>query len=101
MRRSCGGYDGYLGSDSVDQWADPDVVVRFGASPTSKPLRQYLRDADCQQFLVDPAGGWSEAEFTATNLSLPTPTPPQMRSTGETLGGVAASWREQFDSVVF
>jgi 2-succinyl-5-enolpyruvyl-6-hydroxy-3-cyclohexene-1-carboxylate synthase len=60
----CGGYDSYLGA--ID--ADPDVVLRFGASPTSKPLRQYLRDSGARQFVVDPAGGWREATFTATDL---------------------------------
>ncbi len=60
----CGGYDSYLAG--ID--ATPDVVIRFGASPTSKTLRQYLRDADARQFLVDPAGDWREATFTATDL---------------------------------
>jgi 2-succinyl-5-enolpyruvyl-6-hydroxy-3-cyclohexene-1-carboxylate synthase len=60
----CGGYDGYLSAIE----ATPNVVVRFGASPTSKPLRNYLRDAGGRQFLVDPAGGWREATFTATDL---------------------------------
>ena len=60
----CGGYDGYVSSLA----SDPDVVVRFGASPTSKPLRHYLRDSGARQFLVDPAGGWREATFTATDL---------------------------------
>ena len=60
----CGGYDGYL--PIVD--ATPDVVVRFGASPTSKALRNYLRDAAATQFVVDPTGGWREATFTATDL---------------------------------
>jgi 2-succinyl-5-enolpyruvyl-6-hydroxy-3-cyclohexene-1-carboxylate synthase len=60
----CGGYDGYVGA--LD--ATPDVVVRFGASPTSKPLRHYLRDAGARQFLVDPAAGWREATFAATDL---------------------------------
>lgn len=58
-----GGYDAYA-SDIVD----PDVVLRFGASPTSKPLRHALRDADARQFLIDPAGAWREATFTATDL---------------------------------
>ncbi|WIV67867.1 2-succinyl-5-enolpyruvyl-6-hydroxy-3-cyclohexene-1-carboxylic-acid synthase [Natrialbaceae archaeon AArc-T1-2] len=58
-----GGYDAYL-----EAVPDPDVVVRTGASPTSKSLRQYLRDADARQFLVDPAGEWREATFTATDL---------------------------------
>ena len=59
-----GGYDGYV--STID--ASPDVVVRFGASPTSKALRHYLRDSGARQFLVDPAGGWREATFTATDL---------------------------------
>jgi 2-succinyl-5-enolpyruvyl-6-hydroxy-3-cyclohexene-1-carboxylate synthase len=46
----------------------PDVGVRVGASPTSKPLRKYLAAADARQFLVDPAGGWREATFAATDL---------------------------------
>lgn len=60
----CGGYDSYIGA--ID--ATPDVVVRFGASPTSKALCQYLRDSNARQFVVDPAGGWREATFTATDL---------------------------------
>lgn len=60
-----GGYDSWL--DAVDR-PDPDLVVRFGASPTSKVLRRYLRDADARQIVVDPAGGWREATFTATDL---------------------------------
>ncbi|PSQ13750.1 2-succinyl-5-enolpyruvyl-6-hydroxy-3-cyclohexene-1-carboxylic-acid synthase [Halobacteriales archaeon QS_8_69_73] len=60
----CGGYDAYLPAVETT----PDVVVRFGASPTSKPLRQYLRDTGARQFLVDPAGGWREATFAATDL---------------------------------
>jgi 2-succinyl-5-enolpyruvyl-6-hydroxy-3-cyclohexene-1-carboxylate synthase len=60
----CGGYDGFV--DALD--ATPDVVIRFGASPTSKPLRHYLGDADARQFVVDPAGGWREATFAATDL---------------------------------
>ena len=58
-----GGYDAY-----IDALPAPDVVLRFGASPTSKPLRHWLRDADAQQFLLDPAGAWREATFTATDL---------------------------------
>jgi len=63
-----GGYDGYLDDRVVGDWPDPDVIVRFGASPTSKPLRNYLRDADAPQILVDPAGEWREATFTATDV---------------------------------
>jgi 2-succinyl-5-enolpyruvyl-6-hydroxy-3-cyclohexene-1-carboxylate synthase len=67
----CGGYDSFLDAGAVP---DPDVVVRFGASPTSKVLRHYLRDADARQFVVDQTGAWPEAEFTATDLIAAAPT---------------------------
>ncbi|WP_436343591.1 2-succinyl-5-enolpyruvyl-6-hydroxy-3-cyclohexene-1-carboxylic-acid synthase [Natronorubrum sp. FCH18a] len=63
-----GGYDGY-----VADLPSPDVVVRFGASPTSKPLRHALRDSGAHQFLLDPAGAWREATFTATDLLAASP----------------------------
>jgi 2-succinyl-5-enolpyruvyl-6-hydroxy-3-cyclohexene-1-carboxylate synthase len=69
-----GGYDGYLTSELWDQWPDPDVVLRFGASPTSKPLRQYLESTSPTQYLVDPAGEWREATFTATDIVVADPT---------------------------
>jgi 2-succinyl-5-enolpyruvyl-6-hydroxy-3-cyclohexene-1-carboxylate synthase len=66
-----GGYDSYLAADG---WPDPDLVFRTGASPTSKVLRQYLRDADAGQIVVDPAGKWPEATFSATDLVVAGPT---------------------------
>ncbi|WP_435153207.1 2-succinyl-5-enolpyruvyl-6-hydroxy-3-cyclohexene-1-carboxylic-acid synthase [Haladaptatus sp. DFWS20] len=72
-RTVVGGYDSYLISDVTDEWPDPDVVLRFGASPTSKVLRQYLERTAARQFLVDSAGGWREATFTATDLVVADP----------------------------
>jgi 2-succinyl-5-enolpyruvyl-6-hydroxy-3-cyclohexene-1-carboxylate synthase len=63
-----GGYDCYLAESVTGAWPDPEVVVRFGASPTSKTLRRYLADSGARQVLVDPAGGWREAEYAATDL---------------------------------
>ncbi|MDS0284115.1 2-succinyl-5-enolpyruvyl-6-hydroxy-3-cyclohexene-1-carboxylic-acid synthase [Haloarcula onubensis] len=68
-----GGYDAYLGTDAAADWPDPEVVLRFGASPTSKPLRHSLRDADCRQFVVAPSGRWTEATFTASDLLVADP----------------------------
>jgi 2-succinyl-6-hydroxy-2,4-cyclohexadiene-1-carboxylate synthase (EC 2.5.1.64) len=69
-----GGYDSFLTDELWDQWPDPDVVLRFGASPTSKPLRQYLEATTPTQYLVDPAGEWREATFSATDLIIADPT---------------------------
>ncbi|MFC6797920.1 2-succinyl-5-enolpyruvyl-6-hydroxy-3-cyclohexene-1-carboxylic-acid synthase [Haladaptatus sp. DYSN1] len=70
-RPICGGYDSYLAAE----WPAPDVVLRFGASPTSKVLRTYLEESGATQFVVDPAGEWREATFTATALVVADPTP--------------------------
>ena len=70
-----GSYDGLLAAGVLDgELRAPDVVLRFGASPTSKPLRQYLRDSGARQFVVDPAGEWREAAFTASDLVVADPT---------------------------
>ncbi len=68
-----GGYDAYLNTEAVAEWPDPEVVVRLGASPTSKPLRKYLAGVDARQLVVDAAGEWREAEFTATDLVVADP----------------------------
>ncbi|MFC4988695.1 2-succinyl-5-enolpyruvyl-6-hydroxy-3-cyclohexene-1-carboxylic-acid synthase [Saliphagus infecundisoli] len=64
-----GGYDAYL----PDPDLAPDVVLRVGASPTSKPLRNWLSDVAPKQFLIDPAGGWREATYAATDLVVADP----------------------------
>ncbi|WP_280536379.1 2-succinyl-5-enolpyruvyl-6-hydroxy-3-cyclohexene-1-carboxylic-acid synthase [Halopenitus sp. POP-27] len=72
-----GGYDAYLSADvagaSTPIWRDPEVVLRLGASPTSKSLRKYLAATGADQYVVDPAGRWREAEFAATDLVIAEP----------------------------
>ncbi|APW99040.1 2-succinyl-5-enolpyruvyl-6-hydroxy-3-cyclohexene-1-carboxylate synthase [Halobiforma lacisalsi AJ5] len=94
-----GGYDAY-----ADAVVDPDVVLRFGASPTSKPLRHALRDADARQFLIDPAGAWREATFTATDLLAARPES-VVEAVLEVLDGLETdengtndAWRSRFDA---
>jgi len=90
----CGGYDAYL--DAAGAWPDPDVVVRFGASPTSKVLRHYLRDHAARQLVVDPAGGWREAEFTATDLLVADPTWLSERLADRLDAPADSDWRDRF-----
>jgi 2-succinyl-5-enolpyruvyl-6-hydroxy-3-cyclohexene-1-carboxylate synthase len=48
---------------------EPDLVLRFGDMPTSKPLRQWLTDLDdARQVVVDPGFGWNEPSRKATQL---------------------------------
>ncbi|SHH24192.1 2-succinyl-5-enolpyruvyl-6-hydroxy-3-cyclohexene-1-carboxylic-acid synthase [Halobaculum gomorrense] len=102
-----GGYDGFLAEGTPDGWPHPEVVVRFGASPTSKSLRKYLADTDARQLLVDPAGGWREAEFAATDLVVADPSRlcgALSRRVGQRCGARAGSasdstaWRERWEA---
>jgi 2-succinyl-5-enolpyruvyl-6-hydroxy-3-cyclohexene-1-carboxylate synthase len=38
----------------------PDLVLRFGDLPTSKPLRSWLREHAADQIVIDPPGRWNE-----------------------------------------
>ena len=47
-------------SRSQPQSLSPDLVLRFGDMPTSKPLRAWLATSDADQIVVDPPGRWNE-----------------------------------------
>ncbi|MBA3300448.1 MAG: 2-succinyl-5-enolpyruvyl-6-hydroxy-3-cyclohexene-1-carboxylic-acid synthase [Thermoleophilaceae bacterium] len=53
-------YDVLLRTARLDP---PDLVVRFGDTPTSKTLREWL--AGCDQLVVDPQGAWHEPTRSA------------------------------------
>ncbi|QAU12105.1 2-succinyl-5-enolpyruvyl-6-hydroxy-3-cyclohexene-1-carboxylic-acid synthase [Halorubrum sp. BOL3-1] len=92
-----GGGDG--GGDAPgDGWADPDAVLRLGASPTSKRLRKYLAGTDADQYQVDPAGRWREAEFAATDLVVAEPSRLCARLSRLVAGGSGnPDWRAQWE----
>jgi 2-succinyl-5-enolpyruvyl-6-hydroxy-3-cyclohexene-1-carboxylate synthase len=55
------GYDALLRERHLVERLVPEVVLRFGAIPTSKPLVTYLeRHADSPQILVDGGAGWRD-----------------------------------------
>jgi len=92
-----GGYDAYLGTEAVADWPEPDVVLRFGASPTSKPLRHFLRDADCRQFVVAPSGRWTEATFTASDLLVADPDRTADAVAARVSDACDPQWTERFE----
>ncbi|WP_117591325.1 2-succinyl-5-enolpyruvyl-6-hydroxy-3-cyclohexene-1-carboxylic-acid synthase [Haloprofundus halophilus] len=91
-----GGYDDFLAAEAVADWPDPEVVLRIGASPTSKPLRKYLARTGARQLVVDPAAEWREAEFAASDLVVADPSRLAAHVARLVSGPDSAAWRDRW-----
>lgn len=62
-------YDAFLRDAPTVERLKPEVILRFGAMPTSKPLMQYLqRHASARQILIDGHGDWNDAARLAADV---------------------------------
>jgi 2-succinyl-5-enolpyruvyl-6-hydroxy-3-cyclohexene-1-carboxylate synthase len=52
----------------------PELVLRFGEMPASKPLRAWLEASGASEIVVDPFGGWNEPSRRAAALLRADPT---------------------------
>lgn len=67
-------YDLLLRDEHFARSVAPDLVLRFGEMPTSKPLRAWLAASGADQIVVDPYGGWNEPTNRAAALLRADPT---------------------------
>jgi 2-succinyl-5-enolpyruvyl-6-hydroxy-3-cyclohexene-1-carboxylate synthase len=67
-------YDLLLRDERFRTDASPDLVLRFGEMPTSKPLRTWLTECAGDQIVVDPLGDWHEPTRHAAALLRADPT---------------------------
>ncbi|HWX45980.1 MAG TPA: 2-succinyl-5-enolpyruvyl-6-hydroxy-3-cyclohexene-1-carboxylic-acid synthase [Solirubrobacteraceae bacterium] len=81
-------YDALLRDPAFAARARPDLVIRVGALPVSKPLRQWLAGlGDVPQAILDPEGDWQDpASVLAGSLALE-PARALRRLTEELAGG--------------
>jgi 2-succinyl-5-enolpyruvyl-6-hydroxy-3-cyclohexene-1-carboxylate synthase len=62
-------YDATLRDARVVEAMLPEVILRFGAPPTSKPLVQYLqRQPNARQVLVDGGAGWRDPSALSSDV---------------------------------
>jgi 2-succinyl-5-enolpyruvyl-6-hydroxy-3-cyclohexene-1-carboxylate synthase len=67
-------YDHLLRDKRFGESVRPDLVLRFGEMPTSKPLRAWLAGSGADQIAVDPGCGWNEPTSRAAALLRADPT---------------------------
>jgi 2-succinyl-5-enolpyruvyl-6-hydroxy-3-cyclohexene-1-carboxylate synthase len=67
-------YDLLLRDEHFRHRVVPDLVLRFGELPTSKPLRSWLAASGADQIVVDPDGGWNEPTRRAAAILRADPT---------------------------
>jgi len=68
-RLPLGSYDAFLRSERFVAASAPQLVLRFGAMPTSKPLLLYLkRYAHCPQIVIGLPGTWEEPTQLASQV---------------------------------
>ena len=67
-------YDALLRDEHFARGVVPELVLRFGELPTSKPLRQWLAASGADQIVVDPTGGWNEPTNRAAAIIRADPT---------------------------
>ncbi|WP_285768977.1 2-succinyl-5-enolpyruvyl-6-hydroxy-3-cyclohexene-1-carboxylic-acid synthase [Peribacillus sp. SI8-4] len=62
-------YDTFLRDEAAKAVFNPDVIVRFGAMPVSKPLLQFMKkQQQAITLVVDGGAGWREPAGLATNM---------------------------------
>jgi 2-succinyl-5-enolpyruvyl-6-hydroxy-3-cyclohexene-1-carboxylate synthase len=67
-------YDTLLRDEHWGRGVVPELVLRFGDLPTSKPLREWLAASGADQIVVDPSGGWNEPTNRAAAILRADPT---------------------------
>ncbi len=67
-------YDALLRDEHFAKAVVPELVLRFGELPTSKPLREWLAASGADQIVVDPTGGWNEPTNMAAAIIRADPT---------------------------
>jgi 2-succinyl-5-enolpyruvyl-6-hydroxy-3-cyclohexene-1-carboxylate synthase len=61
-------YEALLRDEAWAAEQRPDLVIRIGATPTSKPLNQWLAAEPLRTLLVDPERAWSDPDLLATDV---------------------------------
>lgn len=99
-------YDAFLRDERTVDALQPEVIIRFGAMPVSKPLLLFMQKYPaCRHIVIDEGGGWREPTLLATDMVYAHPVP-FCRSLAAAYGEIhrlgqedSSPWAEQWISV--
>jgi 2-succinyl-5-enolpyruvyl-6-hydroxy-3-cyclohexene-1-carboxylate synthase len=80
------------------EWADahrPDLVLRLGAPPTSKPLNQLLARSQATVVALDPEGSWRDPDQLAGEMVRCDPEP-FLHQLADRLLGAPGRWQQEW-----
>jgi 2-succinyl-5-enolpyruvyl-6-hydroxy-3-cyclohexene-1-carboxylate synthase len=96
-------YDAFLRDETVLESLKPEMVLRFGAMPTAKPVLLWLkRFPECRQLVVDGGDGWPEPMQLAEEIIHAAPTAlcrdllPYLRPASKTLKPEYSGWLKKW-----
>jgi 2-succinyl-5-enolpyruvyl-6-hydroxy-3-cyclohexene-1-carboxylate synthase len=67
-------YDLLLRDEHFARAVVPEMILRFGEMPTSKPLRAWIASSGADEIVIDPYGGWNEPTNRAAAILRADPT---------------------------
>jgi 2-succinyl-5-enolpyruvyl-6-hydroxy-3-cyclohexene-1-carboxylate synthase len=67
-------YDLLLRDEHFARSVVPELVLRFGEMPTSKPLRAWISESGADEIVIDPYGDWNEPTDRAAAILRADPT---------------------------
>ncbi|MBS3976223.1 MAG: 2-succinyl-5-enolpyruvyl-6-hydroxy-3-cyclohexene-1-carboxylic-acid synthase [Syntrophomonadaceae bacterium] len=62
-------YDSFLRNENVKKDLEPEIIIRFGAMPTSKAFLLYVQaHPNARQIVIDKDSGWQEPTLMASDM---------------------------------
>lgn len=97
--RVISGYDGFLDPERISEWPRPDLILRFGARPTSVRLQEYLTSATGAHIAIDPGGEYRDPSFSTSDVITADPAAVASALQDSISPQSGSSWKQRFERV--
>ncbi len=92
-------YDAFLRSDKLVEALEPEIILRFGATPTSKVLLNYIEQQRHARQIVVQEEGWQDPLHVATDMFQTDPNQFALELARAVPVALNTDWRERWLAV--